>query len=569
MRIALLSNTPDLSPYLGEIFKTWGLRLVQTLTFDQASGLDPAEYPIAVVPVSDNRPEKAIAEYARRGGTAICFRPGETLTTLAGLKRLGVKETPLRLRLTRYPAAGLAGELLPVVGSAEGYELEENATGLAYLSLPGRFEGETVGIAETGIGEGRLVCFSFDLPLCVLLLRQGDPGKSEFIPEGDACVRPSHLASDVGPHDAGWIPYADLMSRVLVDLCLRYSRAPVPLVSHLPGEAPGILLYSGDEDFAQVAWNDDELGCVADLGGKMNLYIIPTQTHSTPEDAERYRRHHHIGPHPNLRPLDGHPIPARLAEFERQIKLFDKMFGCPSVSLRNHCTAWAGYMEPVEVMERLGVRMDANYFSGTYKSDREGAPYAAFGGALPSRFCLPDGRIYDVYQQHTHLTDDGMFGCDDYSFKISPEVFARTLKRIFTDITERYHTPYGVCIHPSNWVRFSGDQGKELLLQANKMGLPVWSFDQWVAFWDARDSWHIEELTWSGRHLRFRLIGQVGHEDLRFLLPDEFEDASLVNVSVNEQPVSTHACNRYGEGVSLVSISDDHGSVEICARYNA
>ena len=246
-----------------------------------------------------------------------------------------------------------------------------------------------------------------------------------------------------------------------------------------------------------------------------------------------------------------------------------QMFGCPSVSLRNHCTAWAGYMEPVEVMERLGVRMDANYFSGTYKNDREGAPYAAFGGALPSRFCLPDGRIYDVYQQHTHLTDDGMFGCDDYSFKVSPEVFARTLKRIFTDITERYHTPYGVCIHPSNWVRFSGDQGKELLLQANKMGLPVWSFDQWVAFWDARDSWHIEELTWSGRHLRFRLIGQAGHEDLRFLLPDEFEDASLVNVSVNEQPVSTHACNRYGEGVSLVPISDDHGSVEICARYNA
>jgi hypothetical protein len=569
MRIAILTNAPDLSSYLTEIFKAWGLPLVHTLPAGQADALDPNVYPVAILPAADNSPGEALAEYARRGGTAITFLPGESLCSSAGLTSMGVKETPLRLRVTRYPASGLAGELLPVVGTAANFRHEDSAKALAYLSHPGRFEDETVAITETELGSGRLICFAFDLPLCVLLLRQGDPRKSEFIPEGDACARPSHMASDVGPHDAGWIPFADLMSRMLVDLCRRFLPAPVPMISHLPGEAPGILLYSGDEDSAKVAWNDDELGCVTKHGGKMNLYIIPINTHSTPEDTERYSRHHHIGPHPNLRPLDGHPVQERLKEFERQIKLFEKMFATRSVSVRNHCTAWAGYLEPVEVMERLGVRMDANYFSGTYKSDREGAPYAAFGGALPLRFCQPDGRLYDVYQQHTHLTDDGMFGWDDYSFKISPKVFSLTLKRMFTDIAERFHTPYGVCIHPSNWVKFSGDQGRELLVQANSMGLPIWSFDQWVGFWDARDSWQIQNLTWTEQRLQFNLVGRTNHQELRFLLPNEFEDVVLLDVSLDGKQVLPHICSRYGKSVSLLALPDKTGSFEVCANYRS
>ena len=81
------------------------------------------------------------------------------------------------------------------------------------------------------------------------------------------------------------------------------------------------------------------------------------------------------------------------------------------------------------------------------------------------------------------VTDDGMFGPSDYSYKLSPEVFSGVLRRIFTDITTRFHTPYGVCIHPSNWVKFSRLQGRELLRQGREFGLPIWSFDQWSEFW--------------------------------------------------------------------------------------
>ena len=178
----------------------------------------------------------------------------------------------------------------------------------------------------------------------------------------------------------------------------------------------------------------------------MSLYIIPNHTKSTPEDVERYARHHDIGPHPNLRPLDGRPVSERVAEFERQIRLFEETFRIPARTVRNHCTAWAGYLDLVDVMERLGVQMDGNYFSGTYMKDRESAPYASFGAALPMRFCHPDGRLVNVYQQHyaphrrRHVRPAGLFlqtvpGCilghDRTHFYGYNDPFPHTLRRLY------------------------------------------------------------------------------------------------------------------------------------------
>ena len=257
----------------------------------------------------------------------------------------------------------------------------------------------------------------------------------------------------------------------------------------------------------------------------------------------------------------------RLTEFERQIRLFQDMFGVRARSLRNHCTAWAGYMEPVEIMEKLGVRMDANYFSGTYKRDRESAPYAAFGAAMPMRFCRPDGRTIDVFQQHTHLSDDVLFGQADYSYRLSPDVFAGVLRRIFTDITTRFHTPYGVCIHPSNWVKFSRLQGQELLRQGDAYGLPIWSFDQWSAFWDARDTWRFIGLTWDGARLQFLLEGSAAHDALRFAVPARSGEMPLAQVRLDGETAGWQQVVRYGEEVALVALPPGETAVSVCAIY--
>jgi hypothetical protein len=198
---------------------------------------------------------------------------------------------------------------------------------------------------------------------------------------------------DLGPRAEGWIPFADLLARLLAEVVRRALPGPAPLLWHLPEGAPGLVVYSGDEDQAEVAWNDAEFAAVRAGGGRMNLYLIPERTQSTAADLARYRQHHDLGPHPDLRPLDGRPVAERLAEFERQVRFFEQHFGGRARTLRNHCTAWAGYLEIVEVMARLGVRMEGNYFSGGFGRFREPAPYAPFGAAMPMRFCWPSGRL--------------------------------------------------------------------------------------------------------------------------------------------------------------------------------
>ncbi|MBA7686419.1 hypothetical protein ES703_94866 [subsurface metagenome] len=570
MRIVILSNPPDFSAYLSEMLKTWGLALYEGVNPDVLPALDPMDAPVVICPASEGvrRYAASLIAYARRGGTVICFLPEGALARAAGLENEGEKELPLRLRITAYPAKGLAGELLPVVGHVQTYQHASEVQVLAYLSHPGRYQGESVGITETRVGHGRIVAFAFDLALCVLLLRQGDPSRAEVLSSNAPYARTEQLAADIGPNDSGWIPFADLLSRLFVDLVRRGLQAPTPLLSHLPGTAGGMLLYSGDDDRAEAAWNDEEMDVVAAAGGRMNLYIIPIRTKSTTVDVQRYLSRHDVGPHPDIRALDGHSVTERLAEFERQIRMFQEMFHVPARSLRNHCAAWAGYLEPVEIMERVGVRMDASYISGTYLRNRDYAPYAGFGAAMPMRFCRPDGRLINVFQQHTHLADDEMFSRREYSYKFSLELFEVMLHRILTDSVTRFHTPYTVNFHPGNFVEFSGAQGQELLRQAAEQSLPVWSFDQWLTFWEARDTWRFSALTWDGARLQFILAGSTSHDGLCFMVPANYAGTSLDEVRLDGEITDWQQETRYGENMVLVPIPAEKQRISVSVRYS-
>ena len=553
MRIAILSNPPDLSGYVAEILKTWGLPFFDLVKPDSIPFLDPIQVPVLICPASPTNPTGVgdLTGYARRGGTVVTFLPESQLSAAAGLERKDDKEPPLRLRVSQYPSPGLEGELLPVVGRARNYEPGDGVQVLAYLSHADRYEGETTGITLSPLGSGRIICFAFDLAMSILLLRQGDPDLTEVIPEPDRCARPSHLAVDIGPNDAGWVPYTDLLALHFIDVVKRHLSVPVPTLSHLPASVPGILLFSGDEDAARVAWNDNELEYLASRGARMNLYIIPDNTYSTPEDVERYQRHHDVGPHPNLRPLDGQPVSKRVAEFERQILMFQDLFQVKARSYRNHCHAWAGYLEPVEVLERLGLRMDANYMCSSYLRHRTRSPYVAFGTAMPMRYCTVDGRVINVVQQHTHLADDEMFSTADYSYRYSPQQFEVLLERTLDDIVNRFHTPYGVNIHPSNWARFSRPQGEIIIRQASEHGIPVWSWDQWSVFWDARLTWHFTGIEWNGNSLKFKAEGDIADERLRVALPVQHGNYSLVGITVNDEVTPWFEVNRYKQDLAL------------------
>ncbi len=570
MKIGLLSDLPGLSSYTGEILGMWGLLNVSRLAPSQLQALDPVQTPVLVLPAGADTEvgvSAAILKYARRGGAVVTCLPGASLAEAAGLTDDGERHGPQRLRLTRVPMVGLAGESLVVVGPSRRWALvDEQTTDWAVLYPAGQdVEGEAPAIVQRDVGAGTVMALAFDLPLAVLMLRQGDPAHTETSGRADGPARPTQLACDVGPQEPDAIPYADLLGRLLAELVTHLFPCPLPHMWHLPDGAAGIVVYSGDEDSAKVEWNQQQFTEMTAAGGRMNLYVIPGNTHSTAADVAAYQAHHDVGPHPNIRALDGAPVSARVDEMVRQIREFEEMFRVPARSLRNHCVAWAGYLEPVRAMAACNVGMEGNYFCSTFLRDRGYAPYAAFGAAMPLRFGDPDGELLSVRQQHTHTMDDVYFGPEyvSYSYSMSEALWETVLARVLDDVVTRFHVPHATCIHPSNWVRFSREQGLALVRQAVARQMPVWSFDQWLTFLDDRETWDCESLRWEDDRLHASFGGCAG--PFSFVLPRTWRGRELTDLKVDGGCVSTSA-SRFGRAVEVIRLEGET-KLQLTARY--
>ena len=185
---------------------------------------------------------------------------------------------------------------------------------------------------------------------------------------------------------------------------------------------------------------------------------------------------------------------------------------------------------------------------------------------MPMRFCHPDGRLIDVLQQHTHLSDDlGFHPTAPKSFRQSAAQYGVLLDRILNDSATRFHVPYGVIMHPGNWVNYSGQQGLTLLKKAAERGIPIWSYDQWCDFWLIRDQWRLDAISWEAHTLKFKASGPPGAVDLRWLIPGRFADKNLTQVTVNGEPVASTPLTRYGKSVISVGCKE---TCEIQAAYH-
>lgn len=570
MKIALLHAPACFGDYAAEICETWGLTCYQLIQEQDLASLSPTDIPALLLPAGhyDRASCEAIITYVNTGGALVCLCPQSELSDPMGFTYVEDKTGHHRLRITCPPAAGIAGTALPVVGKVKIYEPRDDAQIRAWLSLLNTYEKNTPAIMSRQMGKGQVICFSFDLLASVCQLRQGDPHLAEIIPPGDSCARPGHLASDLGGADSGWVPFADLQARLLVDTLIACLPAPVPLISHLPANANAIILYSGDEDAATRAETEKQFTDLTAENVRMNLYLIPDGSASTREDAHQDGEHHDIGVHPDLLHLSGASIQDRVDEYRAQLERFSEKFQLPLRSARNHCTAWAGYLELMVVAHACGLRMDSSYFTCSgYMRNRAYDPYGAFGMAMPMRFVQPTGEMIDIYEQPTHLSDDCWFQSgDDYSADISPDIYDDIVERILTDQKTQYHMPYGVNIHPGNYGRFSSEQSASLIRQSKALDLPIWSFDQWLDFVEARRRWRISDWQWQNQQLRFTVQGDTEHHALSLLLPAEHMGSRLKAVSVEDQPIAYKLITRYRQSVAELSLPPQK-TFNVAANY--
>src|SRR5262249_51757102 len=127
----------------------------------------------------------------------------------------------------------------------------------------------------------------------------------------------------------------------------------------------------------------------------------------TREDIESYTKHGHtVSVHPDLYCAAGKGQSEQLARAEQQVRLMRERFGCAVRTIRNHSTIWPGYVELPELWERLNIGMDANCFATRYAQSPDWGPFVNVNAAMPLPFVRTDGRLIDVYQQPTQISDD-------------------------------------------------------------------------------------------------------------------------------------------------------------------
>lgn len=568
MRIAVLEDRGALSDYTVEILRAWGLAMVDHLPARGLSSSEGARYEVIILPagLEASADDPLIIRFIEQGGTAIIFCPQGQWARTAGLEWLETRNKPHRLRVNGLSVRGLAGESLPVPAAA-AYHIGNPTACMGWLYDPDLaygLDGEVPGIIQCPIGGGKLIAFAYDLPRCVMMLRQGDPALANRrldhpMPTRRMC-KPTNLALNFNRQDIGWIPFADLLGRVLVDVIIQQSSTPVPLLSTMPSGASGMVLISGDEDNAPIANIDQEMSDWSAHQVRMNMYMIPELTHSTPADVERYRQAHDLGAHPDLVPLVDESIAARTAEYERQIRVFQEKFNIFPRSIRNHAAGWAGYLDLVYAQHRCGIRMDLNYFSGNYSRERDHSFFSPFGAALPMRFCRPQGGLIDVYQQHTHLHDDILFAPDrDYSYKFTPEAARSIFSRVLDDLIYRFQSPIAANFHPGNW-SFARKPALMLIQLAREKGMFLWSYDQWLEFWVARDSCRVMNLAWDDSRLTFEIRCEQSHDEVNVELPSMWEGLRLDAVTCNGKAMDWETRHRDGGAVCRIQLPHDSQS---------
>lgn len=561
---------PDWSGYLEAMLRARGLAYAQIIQPNEFRSAGGEHSVLLCSPGGDARCLfKDLQGFLASGGCVIVFMPGPALRQLAGLEDLGENPGPTRLRMVRPAALGARGQTLPIPAISRRYQVRPQTTVWGLLYVPGDPASQTPGIIEHPSGHGRLFFLAYDLPRTVFLLRQGDPGRAGYVPPSDTVQRPSHLFPPQEEGD-GWLPAADLHVALLCDLIRTHiERAgPVPSFSHVPRGKSSVLIYSGDEDGGDLESNDSLMKELEHHGGAMTLNIIPDQTHTTVQHIQEYtRRGHTISVHPNLYPARLKDISGQIRQAADQVALFQQKFAHPTRTVRNHMTIWPGFTDVPELWRQVGIRMDTNYFASRLCQSPQVNPYSGPSAGLPLPFARPDGSLLPVWQQPTQIADDLWFHPTvDYSMKISPSQFEQVGRRMFEDSSRFFHAPLCVCIHPVNYTHYSGEQGRALMRLAREFDWPILSVDQWLAFWEARDTWRISGYRIQDGELSLTCSGKP-MQDLFLLFPARHRGRTLFKVCFSGREAEIFPCQRFQEDCFLTELPSRTDRIDVVAHY--
>ncbi|NWG07505.1 MAG: twin-arginine translocation signal domain-containing protein [Chloroflexi bacterium] len=580
--ILLIVNGDSPNPfglYLGEILRAEGINCfhITDLSTVQAGSLE--KYDIAILaetPLSAAQAEMFEA-FVARGGRFVGMRPDSRLAPIFGWERSDgtLSEGYIKTESSHPAGEGIDPSTLQFHGAADLYQLAGAQT-VAWLYTDRDTASEYPAAALNEFGAGMTVAFAFDLAKSIALMRQGNPELANQDVDGLNGVRTVDMFKGWIDLERIEIPQADEQQRLFVNLLSQLSRGkrPLPRLWYFPEDKKSVLIATGDSHSNPQPFIEQALEIVEKYGGHMTVYYSPQIVSDvgravrvtrfwltdhvpvvstvlgeefgspTPFVVEGWRaRGHDIALHPYA--------DAGLEQWLVYWKEFTgRGYGPVSETVRTHRVLWTGWMETARLQASYGIRMNFDYYHvgpSLQKPNGEWPNGHLIGSGRPMRFIDEQGRILNLYQQHTHFADEHLIPMDVPGWGGWPQLSAQEAVEVVKDLLNRSvkqsdFSALGGQFHIDPF-QLGGDPAEKAtvfldgsLAYAAELGVPIWSAQEWLEFTERRHEADFKDVTWDANASSLTLSLIPRHEadsTLTVLIPAAHTDKAISALSVD------------------------------------
>ena len=430
--LVITDSSDPFSRFYAEILRNEGLNEFTATDISSVSASTLADYDVAILgemPLSASQ-SGMISDWVNGGGNLVAMRPDSDLSGLLGLSDASgtLGDAYMKVDTSSAPGKGIVSETMQFHGTADRYSLsgaDEVAT--LYSNATTSTTNPAVTLHDVGTNGGQAAAFTYDLAKSVVYTRQGNPAWSGDERDGQSGpIRSDDLfyGDKAGDSKPDWvdldkveIPQADEQQRLLTNLIgkMNQDKEPLPRFWYFPrGEEAVVVMTGDDHGTGGTSGQFDNFkaaspqGCsVADWECIRGTSYIYTNTPLTASQAKAYQDEgFEIGLHVNTGCANFTPqslttdFTGQLAEWRAKYASLDT-----PVTNRTHCIAWSDWASQPKVELDNGIRLDTNYYywPEAWIQDRPGM---FTGSGMPMRFADLDGRMIDVYQATSQMTDE-------------------------------------------------------------------------------------------------------------------------------------------------------------------
>ena len=588
--ILLIVNKDSANPfgmYLGEILRAEGINCFHTADLSSVQSGSLEKYDIAILaetPLSAAQAEMFEA-FVARGGRLVGMRPDDRLGSVLGLQRGegNISDGYVKTESSHLASKGINPATLQIHGDANLYKLA-GAQAVAWLYTDRDTASEYPAVTVNETGDGMTVTFAFDLAKSIATMRQGNPEMANQDVDGLNGVRTVDMFKGWIDLERIEIPQADEQQRLFVNILslLSQGRRPLPRLWYFPEDKKSVLIATGDSHSNPQPFIEQALEIVERHGGHMTVYYAPQIVSDVGRAARvtRFWLTDHVPPVSGVMGEEfGSPTPfvvegwrARghdialhpyadtgLDEWKIYWKEFTgRGYGPVSETVRTHRVLWTGWTETARLQASYGIRMNFDFYHvgpSLQKPNGEWPNGHLIGSGRPMRFIDEQGRIINLYQQHTHFADEHLIPMDVPGWGGWPNLTAKEAVDVVKYLLDRSVKQNDFCALGGQFhvdpFQLGGDPAEKAtvfldgaLAYAAELGVPIWSAQEWLKFTERRHESDFTDVVWdaSASSLTFHLVPRDRSDSaLTVLIPIRHTDKNIGSLSVDgvTTPLST------------------------------